>query len=347
MIKIRIIDTTLRDGMHAFRHKFTTDQMTRIAGSLEDANVGVVEVSHGDGLGGSSVNYGFAAHTDTEYLRAVSSVLSKTKLGVLMLPGVGTVKDLEAAVEAGTKLARVATHVTEADIAEEHIRYCKSVGLETVGVLMMTHTVEPSKIVEQAGLMESYGADMVYIMDSAGAMLPKDVGRRVSALKESLRTSVGFHAHNNLGLAIGNSLKAAESNVDSLDGTLRGLGAGAGNAQEEVLAVVLEKAGFETGIDAYKIMDAAEVLDPMMKTPISINSSSLMLGYAGVYSSFLLHTYRAAEKFGLNSRDILRELGRRKAVGGQEDWIIDVAAQMVDEKRKKQAQQTKKYTIQS
>lgn len=334
--RVRIIDSTLRDGMHAFRHKFTVDQMTKIAGSLEDANVEVVEVSHGDGLGGSSVNYGFAAHSDSEYLKAVSSVLSKSKLGVLMLPGVGTVQDLEMAVNSGARLARVATHVTEADIAEEHLRYCKSAGLETVGVLMMTHTVEPDKIVEQAGLMEAYGADLVYIMDSAGAMLPKDVEMRVTALKKALKIPVGFHAHNNLGVAIGNSLKAAESNVDSLDGTLRGLGAGAGNAQEEVLVVVLEKAGFETGIDPYKIMDAAEVLDPMMTQPQSINSSSLMLGYAGVYSSFLLHTYRAAEKFNLDPRDILLELGRRKAVGGQEDWIIDVAAQMAQKKRQRE-----------
>jgi 4-hydroxy 2-oxovalerate aldolase len=331
--KIRMIDTTLRDGMHAMKHRFTLDQVADIAGKLEDANIEAVEMSHGDGLGGSSINYGFAAHSDREYLKAVSSVLSRSKLAILMLPGVGTVEDLEMAAEAGTKVARIATHVTEADIAEEHIRYCKGVGMETVGVLMMTHTVEPEKIVEQAQLMQSYGADLVYAMDSAGAMLPNDVERRVVALKNSLKIPVGFHAHNNLGVAVGNSLKAAQCGVDWLDGTLRGLGAGAGNAQEEVLVVVLEKAGFETGIDPYKIMDAAEILDSIVKAP-SINNSSLMLGYAGVYSSFLLHTYKAAEKFKLDPRDILLELGKRKAVGGQEDWIIEVAAQMAQEKQR-------------
>jgi len=331
--RIRVIDSTLRDGMHAVRHRFTLTQVADIAGKLEDARVEAVEMSHGDGIGGSSINYGFAAHSDYEYLRAVSSVLSRSKLAILLLPGVGTVEDLEMAVKAGIKVARIATHVTEADIAEEHIRYCKSVGLDTVGVLMMTHTVGPEKIVEQAKLMQSYGADLVYIMDSAGAMLPSDVEKRVVTLKSDLKVPVGFHAHNNLGVAVGNSLTAAQCGVDWLDGTLRGLGAGAGNAQEEVLVVVLEKAGFETGIDPYKIMDAAEVLDPIAKAPC-INNAALMLGYAGVYSSFLLHTYKAAEKFGLDPRDILLELGKRKAVGGQEDWIIEVAAQMALEKTK-------------
>lgn len=330
--KIRIIDTTLRDGMHAVKHKFTVEQMIKIAGALEEAKVGTIEVSHGDGLGGSSINYGFAAASDKEYLEGVASVLSKSKLAVLLLPGIGTVEDLKIAVNAGAEVARIATHVTEADISEEHITYCKEVGLETIGVLMMTHTVGPEKIVEQAKLMESYGADMVYLMDSAGAMIPKDVEDRIVALKEELSIPVGFHAHNNLGLAIGNSLRAAEVGAASLDGTLRGLGAGAGNAQEEVLIAVLDKAGYETGVDFYKIMDAAEVLESIVSRLPRIDNTSLLLGYAGVYSSFLLHTYKAAEKFNLDPRDIIIELGRRKAVGGQEDWIIEVAAEMAAKK---------------
>lgn len=329
---IKIIDTTLRDGMHAVRHQFTVDQMVEIAGALDQVNVGTIEVSHGDGLGGSSINYGFAAATDKEYLEGVSSVLSKSKLAVLLLPGIGTVEDLKMAIDAGTEVARIATHVTEADISEEHIMYCKEVGLETVGVLMMTHSVGPEKILEQAKLMESYGADMVYLMDSAGAMIPQDVEERVSTLKRELSIPVGFHAHNNLGLAIGNSLKAVEVGAASLDGTLRGLGAGAGNAQEEVLVAALDRAGYRTGVDLYKIMDAAELLDSMVQKLPRIDNTSLLLGYSGVYSSFLLHTYRAAEKFNLDPRDIIIELGRRKAVGGQEDWIIEVAAEMAGRK---------------
>ena len=330
--RIRIIDTTLRDGMHAVKHQFTVEQMVEIAGALEDAKVETIEVSHGDGLGGSSINYGFAAASDKEYLEGVASVLSKSKLAVLLLPGIGTVEDLKIAVNAGVKVARIATHVTEADISEEHIMYCKEVGLETIGVLMMTHTVGPDKIVEQSKLMESYGADMVYLMDSAGAMIPDDVEERIVALKNELSIPVGFHAHNNLGLAIGNSLRAADVGAASLDGTLRGLGAGAGNAQEEVLVAVLDKAGYETGVDLYKIMDAAELLDSIVPRLPKIDNTSLLLGYAGVYSSFLLHTYRAAEKFKLDPRDIIIELGRRKAVGGQEDWIIEVAAEMAARK---------------
>jgi 4-hydroxy 2-oxovalerate aldolase len=331
--KIRIMDTTLRDGMHAMAHQFTPEQMAMVAAALDEAGVDVIEVSHGDGLAGHSFQYGFAAATDEEYLRAVAPVLKKAKLAALVLPGIGTCKDMQMAVKAGVKVFRIATHVTEADISEEHMGLAKEMGAEVVGFLMMSHTVDKEKIAEQARLMESYGADVVYVVDSAGAMTPPEVKEKVGYVRSCLKIPVGFHAHNNLGLAIGNTLAAVEAGATVVDGTLRGLGAGAGNAPTEVLAAALKKVGCEVDVDLYKIMDAATVLEPMMRRPQVIDNASIMLGYAGVYSSFLLHTCRAAEKFGLDPRDILMELGRRKIVGGQEDYIIDVAYEMAQNKQ--------------
>jgi len=327
--KVAIIDTTLRDGQHAMAHQFLPEQMAAVAAALDDAGVGTIEVSHGDGLAGSSIQYGFAAATDGEYLEAVSKAIKKSKLGILLLPGIGTQKDLEMAREHGAEAARVATHCTEADIGEQHIQLARELGMRPIGVLMMTHMVEPPKLVEQAKIMEAAGAELVYLMDSAGAMLPPDVKARIEALKSALGVEIGFHAHNNLSMAVGNTLAAVEAGADSVDGTLRGLGAGAGNAQLEVLIGVLQKLGVETGVNFYKVMDAAEqVVEPIMPRAQVINNDSLMLGYAGVYSSFLLHARRAAKRFDVDIRDVMVELGERKTVGGQEDMIIDVAIEM-------------------
>jgi 4-hydroxy-2-oxovalerate aldolase len=333
--RIHVIDTTLRDGSHAVSHTYGAEQVRAISAGLERAHVEYVEVSHGDGLAGSSFNYGFSSFPEEELLAAASSQLHEAKLTVLLLPGIGTQEELEMAAGYGAKVARVATHVTEADIGEQHIGLAKNLGMLACGLLMMSHMVPPEKIVEQARLFESYGADLVYLMDSAGAMLPGDVTARVTATREALSIPVGFHAHNNLGLAIGNTLAAVQAGATYVDGCCRGLGAGAGNAQIEVLAAVLGKAGYETGIDFFAIMDTAEdIVQPIMQRPQVINNTGLMLGYSGVYSSFLLHAQRAAEKFGLDPRDILVELGRRRMVGGQEDMIIDVAYQMAGDETK-------------
>ncbi len=326
---IHIVDSTLRDGSHAVSHEYTAEQVAKIAAGLDEAGVEFIEVTHGDGLAGSSFNYGFAAISDEEKLKAANSVIKNGKLTVLLIPGIGTKKDLEMAINNGAKVVRVATHCTEADIAEQHIGMAKKMGLEAIGFLMMSHMIEPEKLVEQAKLFESYGADVVYIADSAGAMLPEEAYERVSAAVKALSVPVGYHAHNNMTLATANSLAAIEAGATYIDGTCRGLGAGAGNTQLEALVGVLDKKGYYTGIDMYKIMDVAEkIVEPMMHRPQIINSASFMLGYSGTYGSFLLHTYRAAEKFGLDPRDIIVELGNRKMVGGQEDMIIDVAYQL-------------------
>ncbi|WP_166636464.1 4-hydroxy-2-oxovalerate aldolase [Fonticella tunisiensis] len=327
--KIRVIDTTLRDGMHAVSHQFTPEDMAEIAQKLDEAGVDTIEVGHGDGLGGSSFQYGFAAASDREYIKAVSSVLKGAKLDVLLIPGIGTIEDLEVAAKYGAKVVRVATHVTEADVGEQHIKYAKKIGMEAIGFLMMSHMADVNKIVEQAKLFESYGADAIYVTDSAGALTPAGVAERIRAVKQAVKVPVGHHAHNNLGLAIGNTLAAIEAGADIVDGTCKGLGAGAGNAQIEVLIAVLDKLGYETGVDLYKIMDVADdIVAPKMKRPQVIDKDSLSIGYAGAYGSFLLHARRAAQKFGIDARDILIEMGRRKTVGGQEDMIIDVAYEL-------------------
>ena len=326
---INLVDTTLRDGSHAVSHQYTVEQVKAIASGLDEAGVQYIELSHGDGLAGSSYNYGWSATSEEELIKAASSVIKKGKLVVLLIPGIGTIEDLKMAADCGVKVVRVATHVTEADISEQHIGMAKKLGMMAIGFLMMTHMALPEKVVEQAKLLESYGADCVYIADSAGALLPEGVSERVSAVVEALKVPVGFHAHNNLTFATANSLVAIEAGATFIDGTCRGLGAGAGNTQIEVLTGVLEKKGYETGVDFYKIMDVAEdIVEPIMNRPQVVRNASMMLGYSGVYSSFLLHTYRAAERFNLDPRKILVELGRRRMVGGQEDMIVDVAYQL-------------------
>lgn len=325
----RLTDTTLRDGSHALSHRFTVDQVRSVARALDRAGVPVIEVSHGDGLGGSSFNYGFSATDERDLLAAAAEEVSRARLAVLLLPGIGVAEDLKVVRDLGATVARIATHCTEADIALQHIGMAKDLGMEAVGFLMMAHMVEPRILAEQARIMEDAGADCVYATDSAGAMTVPDVRARVAALRQALSCRVGFHAHNNLSLGVANSLAAAEEGATQIDGCLCGLGAGAGNCPSEILVAVCDRLGISTGVDPLAMMDAAEeVVRPIMPRPQVIDRSGLLLGYAGVYSSFLLHAERAAERFGVDAKDILIELGRRKAVGGQEDMILDVAVEL-------------------
>lgn len=327
--RIRIVDTTMRDGSHAMSHSFTREQVRKIAAGLDEAGLDIIEISHGDGLAGSSINYGFSATEDMELIEEAASVIKHARLGALLLPGIGTIADLKEAHRRGVRAVRIATHVTEADVSLQHIKAAKDMGMFTAGFLMMVHMAEPKQILEQAKLFEDAGVDYVNLADSAGHLLPEEVRARVGLLTEKLSIPVGFHAHNNLGLAAANSLAAVEAGASYIDGTCRGLGAGAGNCQIEVLAALLERKGCQTGINLDKLLQTAEeAVEPIMLRPQTIDTDSLMLGYSGVYSSFLLHARRGAEKFGLRTGDILKELGRRGMVGGQEDMILDVAYQL-------------------
>jgi 4-hydroxy-2-oxovalerate/4-hydroxy-2-oxohexanoate aldolase len=291
----------------------------------------LIEVTHGDGLGGASVNYGFPKNSDEEYLRAVIPKLKRAKVSALLIPGIGTVDHLRLAHDCGVGTMRVATHCTEADVSEQHIALSRTLGLDTVGFLMMAHMIEPSALVEQAKLMEGYGANVIYCTDSAGYMLPDDVSARIGALRSALRpeTELGFHGHHNLAMGIANSLAAIEAGANRIDGSAAGLGAGAGNTPLEVFAAVCDRMGIATGVDVFKLADVAEDrVMPLMDTPVRIDRDALILGYAGVYSSFLLFAKRAASKYGVRSTDILVELGRMKTVGGQEDMIEDLAINM-------------------
>ena len=327
--KIHILDTTLRDGSHAVSHSFTAEQAAAIAGGLDKAGVDIIEISHGDGISGSSINYGFSKVPELDLIEAAAKAVMNARLAVLLIPGIGTIEDLKKAKERGARAVRIATHVTEADIAVQHIRWARQNGMFVCGFLMMVHMAEPEKILEQAKIFVDAGADYINLADSSGYMTPDSVRKRIAILKKNISLPVGYHAHNNLGLAIAGSLAALEEGADYIDATCRGLGAGAGNTQIEVLCAVLERQGYDTGVDIYKLMDLAEgVVEPVMQRPQIIRTDSLMLGYTGVYSSFLLHTRRAAEKFGLAPRDILVELGKRRMVGGQEDMIVDVAYEL-------------------
>jgi 4-hydroxy-2-oxovalerate/4-hydroxy-2-oxohexanoate aldolase len=329
---VTLHDMSLRDGMHPKRHQITLEQMINIATALDAAGMPLIEITHGDGLGGASINYGFPLHSDREYLEAVVPKLKKTRVSVLSIPGIGTVDDLKMAVACGASSVRIATHCTEADISQQHIGIAAKLGVDTVGFLMMAHMSEPEALLEQAKLMQSYGANCIYITDSAGHMLPHDVTARIGLLRSKLdaKTEIGFHGHHNLGMGIANSIAAIEAGAGRVDASVAGLGAGAGNTPMEVLVAVLHRMGIETGVDLYKVMDVAEDLVlPMMDHPIRIDRDALILGYAGVYSTYLLFAKRAAEAHGLSSRDILVEMGRLKTVGGQEDLIEDVALDMV------------------
>jgi 4-hydroxy-2-oxovalerate/4-hydroxy-2-oxohexanoate aldolase len=335
--RVTLHDMSLRDGMHPKRHRITVEQMIAIASALDAAGVPLVEVTHGDGLGGASINYGFPLCSDEEYLRAVVPHVKRGRVSALLLPGIGTVEHLRMAVDCGVKTIRVATHCTEADVSEQHIGLARKLGLDTVGFLMMAHMTPPEALLKQAELMEGYGANCIYVTDSAGYMLPDDVTARLVLLRSELRreTEVGFHGHHNLGVGIANSLAAIEAGASRVDGSAAGLGAGAGNTPLEVFVAVLDRMGVEHGVDLYAIMDVAEdLVVPMMDAPVRIDRDALILGYAGVYSSFLLFAKRAAERYGVSSRDILVEMGKRKTVGGQEDMIEDVALDMAKAARR-------------
>lgn len=325
---VKLHDMCLRDGMHAKAHQISVEQMIRLACALDEAGVPLIEVTHGDGLGGASVNYGFPAATDEAYLKAVAPRMKNAAISALLLPGIGTVEHLNMARDCGVRAIRVATHCTEADVSEQHISLARKLELDTVGFLMMAHMAEPEQLLAQARLMESYGANCVYCTDSAGYMLPDDVAARIGALRDGLDsdTEIGFHGHHNLALGIANSLAAIEAGASRIDGSAAGLGAGAGNTPLEVFNAVLDRMGVDTGVDVFKLMDVAEdLVTPMMDQPLRVDRDSLIMGYAGVYSSFLLHAKRVGEKYQIPSGDILVELGKMKTIGGQEDMIEDVA----------------------
>lgn len=331
---IRITEVCLRDGSHSVAHQFTEEQVRSVVRALNGAGMHYIEVCHGDGLGGSTLQYGRSLVDEMKLIEAAVSECTTSQIAVLQLPGIGTVHELKQAHALGAKLVRVATHVTEADVSAQHIHMARELGMETLGFLMMAHTATLEKLLEQAKLMESYGAEAVYVTDSAGALLPDEVRERVRLLRQELSCEIGFHAHNNLSLAVANTLAAIEEGATRIDGSVRCLGAGAGNTQTEVLLAVLDRLGLDTGIDLYKMMDLAEdVVGPILPRSQEIRKGSLVMGYAGVYSSFLLHAERAAQRFGLDARDILVELGRRKTIGGQEDMIIDVAAEITKQRK--------------
>nr|WP_269619649.1 4-hydroxy-2-oxovalerate aldolase [Marortus sp. BJYM1] len=332
---VLIHDMCLRDGMHAKREQISVEQMATVAKALDDAGVALLQVSHGGGLGGNSLQHGFALHSNEEYWDAVGDVITQATMSTLLIPGLGTMDELRTAYSHGVRSVHVATHCTEANTSPQHIACARELGMDTTGFLMMAHLNSPQGLAEQGKLMESYGAQTVYITDSAGYMLPEDVVSRVTALKDVLDddTEIGFHGHNNMGMSIANSIAAIQAGATRIDGSVGGLGAGAGNTPIESFVAVCERMGLATGCDLFKLMDMAEdIIFPMMEHIVRVDRSSLTMGYAGVYSTFLLHANRIGKKYGIPSRDILVELGRKKMIGGQEDMIEDTALTMLKDR---------------
>jgi 4-hydroxy-2-oxovalerate/4-hydroxy-2-oxohexanoate aldolase len=333
--KVLLHDMCLRDGMHAKREQISVEQMVKVATALDDAGVPLIQVTHGAGLGGNSLQHGFALASNEEYLQAVVPLMKQATVSVLLIPGLGTMCDLQSAYDCGARSVHVATHCTEADTSPQHIAYARKLGMDTTGFLMMAHLNDAQGLASQGKLMESYGAQTIYITDSAGYMLPADVTDRVSALRDVLepQTEIGFHGHHNMGMGIANSIAAVQAGASRIDASVAGFGAGAGNTPLEVLAAVCDRMGIETGVDLFKLMDLAEdVIVPMMDDLVRIDRASLTMGYAGIYSTFLHPAKRAAEQFGVPARDILIELGRLKMIGGQEDMIVDTAMNIAKER---------------
>lgn len=333
-LDVRITDSCLRDGSHARRHRFTVDEVRRIVTALDASGVPVIEVSHGDGLGGSSFTYGFSATDERELVRAAAEAAHRARIAVLMLPGIGVKDDIRAACDHGASICRIATHCTEADVSIQHFGVARDLGMETVGFLMMAHTVPPDVLARQGRIMADAGCQCVYVVDSAGAMVLDHVGDRVRALVDEFGddAQVGFHGHENLALGVGNSLMAIRAGAVQIDGSTRRLGAGAGNTPVEALVAACDKLAIRTGIDAFAIFDAAEdVIRPIMDGECALDRLALVMGYAGVYSSFLKHAYRAAERYGVSGAAILVRAGERRLVGGQEDQLIDIAVELASE----------------
>ncbi|HET9654319.1 MAG TPA: 4-hydroxy-2-oxovalerate aldolase [Kineosporiaceae bacterium] len=332
---LRITDSTLRDGSHAMRHQFTQEQVRAVVHALDTSGIQVIEVAHGDGLGGSSFNYGFSRVDEFQLIAAAVQEARQAKIAVLMLPGVGTVEHLRHAREVGASVARIATHCTEADTSIQHFGAARALGMETVGFLMLSHRTTPEKLAEQARIMVDAGAQCVYVVDSAGALVLGDAQARVQAVLAEIggQAQVGFHGHQNLSMGVANSVLAFQAGAKQIDGALCALGAGAGNAPTEVIAATFERLGVRTGVDVNGVLAAAEnVVKPVIPRLPWMDRSSIIQGYAGVYSSFLLHAERAAERYGVPAYEILQRVGEAGYVGGQEDMIIDIALQLRQER---------------
>ena len=334
-LDIRMTDSALRDGSHAKGHQFTAEHVSAVVGALDAAGVPVIEVTHGDGLGGSSFNYGRALTDERVLMQIAVETAQRAKIAALMVPGIGTMDDMRACRDIGVSIVRIATHCTEADIAVQHFGLARELGFETVGFLMMAHKIPPDDLAKQARIMVDAGCQCPYVVDSAGAMILDDVSHRVAALVAEVgsEAQVGFHGHDNLGIAVANSVLAVRAGAVQIDGSTRGFGAGAGNTRNEVFAAVCDRLGIRTGIDVLALIDAAEdVVRPVMDQECILDRLALIMGFAGVYSSFLRHAYRAAEHYDVRGADILMRCGEQQLVGGQEDQIISIAAALAAER---------------